>query len=191
MIGATPETAVDTASPSPIVMWLIWLGFGIFLGAIFGGLGFNAAASIGPTITESGTILSTEIDYGSPDRTDQTRTYFVLGETDSGTTWRFASTEIYDLVEADGLPRNAEIEFGALTGTAVGVSVGEIDASQTSIVHKIGWAAAAALALLVGCAAVLVIRKEADAAGIVSYLIGFALIGAPISFFVLRAFRNG
>ena len=169
----------------------LYLALGIFLGLLIGLVGFNAANSFGPTSTESATIDSIDIDYRSGTGNDATRrTYYVSGETESGTTWKFPSRAAYDLAEREGYPMAATVRFSSITGTAVGLEVADIDETLAGTANRIFFTASTVLAVLCTVLFGWVLRKQGMAA-LIPFIIGVIPIGSWLGYIAMRAWRGG
>ena len=183
------DSATTTIDQDPRFQIPLYLALGIFCGLLIGLVGFNAANSFGPTTTETGTIRS--LDLGTnQDNTSNPLTYYVVGDTESGRTWKFPSDAAYDLATSQGYPMEVQVTFSVITGTAVGLQVGEIDEQLTGLASRIFFTAATLLAVLGTALGAWFMRKQGLAA-IVPFVVGVVPIGSWLGYIAMRAWRGG
>ncbi len=167
----------------------LYLALGVFLGLLLGLLGFNAANSFGPTTTEAGTIRSTDL-VSNQDNPSDPLTYYVVGDTESGRTWRFPSDAAYDLAVERGSSVPVQVTFSDVTGSAVGLQVGDIDERINGMDSRIFFTASTLITLLGIAIGAWVLRKQGVAA-VVPFIIGVIPIGTYLGYIAMRAWRGG
>ena len=167
----------------------LYLALGIFCGLLIGLVGFNAANSFGPTTTETGTIRSLDL-VSNRDNTSNPLTYYVVGDTESGRSWKFPSDAAHDLATTQGYPLAVEVTFSSITGTAVGLQVGDIDERLTGMASRIFFTAATLLAIVGTALGAWFMRKQGLAV-VAPFVIGVVPIGSWLGYIAMRAWRGG
>lgn len=167
----------------------LYLTLGVFCGLLIGLVGFNAANSFGPTSTDAGTIRSTDI-VSNLDNPSRGPTYYVVGETESGRTWRFPSEAAYDLFLEGGSSVPTQITFSDITGTAVGLQVGEIDERLTGMANRIFFAGSTLFAILATALGAWLMRKSGLSV-VLPFIVGVVPIGSWLGYIAMRAWRGG
>lgn len=167
----------------------LYLALGVFCGLLIGLLGFNAANSFGPTTTEAGTIRSTDL-VSNRDNPSDPLTHYVVGDTESGRTWKFPSEDAYDLFLEGGSSAPTQITFSDITGTAVGLQIGEIDERINGTASRIFFAASTALSVFATALGAWFMRKRGLAV-ILPFIIGVVPIGSWLGYIAMRAWRGG
>lgn len=187
--GAQAATAAVPLDQDPRFQIPLFLALGIFCGLVLGLLGFNAANSFGPTTTETATINSFDL-VTNQDNPSDPLTYYVVGVTESGKAWKFPSEAAYDLASQQGFAMQVEVTFSDITGTAVGLQVGDIDETLTGTANRIFFTATTLLALLGIVIGAWFLRKQGMAV-IVPFVTGVMPIGSWLGYIAMRAWRGG
>lgn len=175
----------------PVPAFLVFgVLFGGFVWLVVGLVGYNAASSFGPRVTEDAEILSIERDFNSSSSSSVDRTtLWVEGETESGRSWRFASDEIYDIASREGYPMDVEVTISTWTGSTIAVRGDGFEDDRSSIATGVVWVLATlfVLAIVAGCA--WLIRRKESMLAFVSF---FALspLWLWVGFIVMRWIRT-
>jgi hypothetical protein len=164
--------------------------FGALAWTVVGAVGYNAASSFGPRVTEDAEILSLERAFNSSSSTSVNRTtLWVEGETESGRSWRFASDEIFDIAEREGYPMDVEVTISTWTGSTIAVRGDGFEDDRSSIALGVVWALATlfVLAIVAGCA--WLIRRKESMLAVVSF-VALSPLWLWIGFIVMRWIRT-
>jgi hypothetical protein len=151
-------------------------------------VGYNAAATIGPSTVEDAMITSLDLESNSTS-SDRRNTRWVEGETETGRTFRFASDEAYEAARRDGYPMSVEVTISDWTGSAVALRGDSFDIDRTGLVGGIGWLLATALVAagaLLGTWAIF--RKASVLAGLSFVLL--SPLWLWLGFIAMRAYRT-
>lgn len=153
---------MSTQAPAGTARTVIeYLVLGAFACAILAFVGYNALSGFGPRVTEAAQIRSIDIQY--PQDSVQSRTYWVEGETESGRSWRMASSEAYDAAERLGYPMDVEVVISEWNGDTVALRGESFEIDRSGDAHRLGWLVATAVLAVVfaGCAWLILRRHGA------------------------------
>jgi hypothetical protein len=164
--------------------------FGGFAWLVVGLVGYNAASSFGPRVTEDAEILSIERDFNSSSSSSVDRTtLWVEGETESGRSWRFASDEVYEIASREGYPMDVEVTISSWTGSTIAVRGDGFEDDRSSTALGVVWALATlfVLAIVAGCA--WLIRRKESMLAVVSF-VALSPLWLWIGFVAMRWIRT-
>lgn len=163
--------------------------FGSLAWSVVGAVGYNAASSFGPRVTEDAEILSLELDFNSRSSSTNRSTSWVEGETESGRSWRFASDEIYDIASREGYPMIVEVTIANWTGSTIAVRGVGFEDDRSSMAQGLAWALATliVIAIVAGCA--WIIRRKESTLALVSFL-ALSPVWLWVGFVVMRWIRT-
>lgn len=190
--GPIPEDpmAVPKQSMRPLPTFVV---FGVLLGSfawlVVGLVGYNAASSFGPRVTEDAEILSLERDFNSSSSSVDRTTLWVEGETESGRSWRFASDEVYEIASREGYPMEVEVTISTWTGSTIAVRGDGFEDDRSSVALGVVWALATLLllAIVAGCA--WLIRRKESMLAFVSF-VALSPLWLWVGFIVMRWIRT-
>jgi hypothetical protein len=163
--------------------------FGSLAWTVVGAVGYNAASSFGPRVTEDAKILSLERDFNSKSSSRNRTTLWVEGETESGRSWRYASDEIYDIASREGYPMDVEVTISTWTGSTIAVRGDGFEDNRSSTAQAVVWALATllVLAIVAGCA--WLIRRKEGVLAVVSF-VALSPLWLWVAFVVMRWIRT-